>query len=464
MRNPDQVLTADQMRGAEQVLVAQGVSIDELMLRAGRGAADWVHRTALGRSVTVLCGPGNNGGDGYVVAEHLRHLGSDVRVIAPMDPATDAARRAKARWQGNQVEGARGGVLVDCLFGSGLSRPLASEHSDLLAKLADAHEFVIAVDLPSGVSSDDGAILGTAVRCDLTLALGAWKPAHFMMPASDCMGEVRLVDIGIELASTGAHLFTAPRFSAPARGAHKYSRGMVGVVGGVMPGAALLAAEAAMRSGAGYVKHLAQPLPATHARALVNDSRPIGLALADPRFSALVIGPGLGRDEAARQNLGMVLERGIPTVIDADALHVLDDDLLEGVAAARLLLTPHEGELAALCRRFAIAASGKIDRAKTLAQTIGATVLAKGPDTLLAGAGGELAFFAPGPSWLATAGTGDVLAGIAASRMAAGRDPFRAAGEAVWLHGEAARVAGPALIADDLIRNLSAAYDRFLRT
>jgi hydroxyethylthiazole kinase-like uncharacterized protein yjeF len=461
MRSPDQVLTAEQMRDAEQRLVDKGITIEELMQRAGRGAADWIWRVAMGRPVTVLCGPGNNGGDGYVIAHALRSRGLAVQVVAPSEPATQASRAARAVWGEDFTSEPRGGVLVDCLFGSGLSRPLSDHHASLLAALASAHDHVVAVDLPSGVSTDDGALLGAAVRCDLTLALGAWKPAHFLMPAIEIMGQRRCIDIGIGPAPGAASVFQRPCISLPSRSSHKYSRGLVGIVVGEMPGAALLAAVAAMRSGAGYVKLLSQHPLASAPASLVVEEAPLSEALADARWSAMLVGPGLGRDDSARARLAATLERGLPTVLDADALHLLDDELLEGVDGSRLLVTPHDGELVALCNTFGIVANSKAARALSLAETTGLTVLAKGPDTLLATPVRRLAYFEPAPSWLSVAGTGDVLAGIAASRLATGRDPFSAAGEAVWLHGEAARIAGPALTADDLAHAVSSAYARF---
>ncbi len=323
--------------------------------------------------------------------------------------------------------------------------------------------FPIAVDLPSGVRTDDGGALGEIPSYDLTLALGSWKPAHFLMPAMAVMGERRLVDIGIKDVAGAASVFPRPRLAAPARNAHKYTRGLVGVVAGTMPGAALLAAEAAMRGGAGYVKLLSPDAAPGAPAALVVDRSPLGEALADKRWSALLVGPGMGRGEDARERLHVVLDRGIATVIDADALHLLDHDMLEGIDASRLLVTPHEGELAALTRSFETGESGsKIERALALADATGMTVLAKGPDTVLAGPNGRVAFFWPSSSWLSTAGTGDVLAGLAASRLAVRGDPFSAAGEAVWIHGEAARLAGPAFVADDLSSQISDAYAQFL--
>jgi hydroxyethylthiazole kinase-like uncharacterized protein yjeF len=237
---------------------------------------------------------------------------------------------------------------------------------------------------------------------------------------------------------------------------------LVGVVAGAMPGAALLAAEAAMRGGAGYVKLLAQSADRDAPPALVIDNTPLQDVLADKRWSALLVGPGLGRDETARERLSASLERRLPTVIDADALHLLDHDLLEGLDATRLLVTPHEGELAALCSTFGITAPGKLASARDLAEATGMTVLAKGPDNLLVSPNGRTAFFPPAPSWLSTAGTGDVLAGLAVSRFACTGDPFAAAGEAVWLHSAAAQCAGPAFTADDLSKVVSDAYARFL--
>jgi len=462
----DQVLTAAQMRAAEAALIAQGVSVDELMQRAGRSAAEWVWRMAAGRSVAVLCGPGNNGGDGYVIAEALRERGLAVTVVAPVEPATDAARNAHAEWRGRTQSEATtglGGVLVDCLFGSGLSRALSPEHEALIAALASRHAHAIAIDLPSGVATDDGALLGAVPQFDLTLALGAWKPAHFLMPAMDRTGTVKLVDIGIAPVDGAASIFPRPCFAPPSRTDHKYTRGLVGVVAGAMPGASVLAAKAAMRGGAGYVKLLSDDTrPRNVPAALVVDGRSLPEALADERWSAMLVGPGLGRDEAALERLGEVLEAGLPIVLDADALRLIDDDLVEGVDASRVLLTPHEGELSRLCSSFGVTATGKLDRVKGLAALTGFTVLAKGADTVLAAADGRTAFFPPAPTWLASAGTGDVLAGLAASRLGTGADPFQAAGEAVWLHREAALIAGSMLIADDLVDALSVAYARFL--
>ena len=201
IRAPDQVLTAAQMRDAEQALIADGVSVDELMQRAGRGAAEWVWRISGGRPVTVLCGPGNNGGDGYVIAEAIRERGGAVQVVAASDSKTPASRTARALFQG-QVLGRdaapQGEVLVDCLFGTGLTRPLEADDLALLNRLAASHARRVAVDLPSGIHTDNGMTLNNGLPdWHLTLALGAWKPAHFLLPAAPMMGELRLVPIGV---------------------------------------------------------------------------------------------------------------------------------------------------------------------------------------------------------------------------------------------------------------------------
>ncbi|WP_133364993.1 NAD(P)H-hydrate epimerase [Qipengyuania sediminis] len=446
------VLTAAAIRAAERL---SGESESALMARAGAGAAEWVWRVAAGRAVTVLAGPGNNGGDGYVVAEHLRARGLDVAVVAPADPVTVVAQDARAGYAGtiHTALGRRsGGVLVDALFGHGLARPLASPFAELLSQSIGAHDYRVAVDLPSGVVSDSGAWLGVPWTAQLTLALGAWKPAHWLMPAAAAMGQRRLVEIGLPPQPGSAHLSERPRLRAPAAESHKYTRGLVAIVAGRMPGASLLAGEAAMHAGAGYVKLFAETGPAAAPPELVVDTAPLTEVLADRRIAAVVVGPGLGRDEIARARLAAVLDARHPAVLDADALHLLDWDAIEGVDAAKLLLTPHEGELGSLCRAFGVDAEAKPARAQALRDATGASVLAKGPDTLLAPAGGGLVYLPPAPSWLSVAGSGDVLAGIAGARLAGNGDAALAGEEAAWLHREAARIAGASFTAGGLAR------------
>ena len=474
---PDQILTVAQMRGAEQALIDGGTSVEALMDIAGRGAGEWVWRVSGARAVTVLCGPGNNGGDGWVIAEAIRERGGDVVVISPREPGTEAARNARSLYSGAVIDVAtprHGEVFVDCLFGSGLTRALPGEWVDLIARLSRHHHAAVAIDLPSGVESDSGAVLNRGLPdYDLTVALGAWKFAHWMLPAMAAMGERRLVEIGCAAVPGAARLLARPNLSAPAIGAHKYTRGLLGIVTGAMPGAALLAAKAAMHGGAGYVKLLgeggagpstgsgraapgnttspAQAEP-VEARALppelVADTQPLGEALADRRISAVLVGPGLGRTDAANVRLRDVLASNHPSVIDADALTLLSpaDKPLQNA-----VLTPHEGELAALENSFGLPATGlRRDRALAVARATGAVVLLKGADSLIAAPDGTLVLAPAASSWLSVAGSGDVLAGILASRLSVHGEPLRAAEEALWLHGEAARTAGPAFTAGQL--------------
>ncbi len=457
-----QVLTAAQMRAAEQALFDGGMSVSDLMEVAAGGAAEWIRRISAGRNVTVLCGPGNNGGDGYVIARRLREAGSAVSVIAPVPPTTDAAKEARRRWggavstSGGAGGGAEGDVFVDCLFGSGLARPLIPEHALLLRDLAARHRYRVAVDLPSGITSDSGAVLSERLPAfDLTLALGAWKLAHWSLPGRALMGQMRLVPIGIAGVAGAAQLVTRPHTNAPPIDSYKYRRGLLGIVTGAMPGASLLAAAAAQRAGAGYVKLLASTADPRTPPDIVTDTAPLAEALGDQRMAAVLIGPGLGRDGAAKAMLGEALREARALVLDADALMLLAPNLL--AREVPVLATPHDGELAALCRNFGVIAEGRSARALALAKVSGLVVLAKGPDSVVAAPDGRLALGPPAPSWLSVAGTGDVLAGIAASRMATGKDPFTAGCEALWLHGEAARLAGPAFTPSQLAERVSEA-------
>lgn len=412
------ILTAAQMRAVEEAAFASGVSQQALMERAGAAVAVQVARLAAGRAILVLAGPGNNGGDAQIVARWLGERGHDVTIAqlsANTNELTDAPHRP---------------VLVDGLFGIGVSRPLAPEVAAQLARLrADA--LTIAIDLPSGLGTDDGADLGTA-GADVTVALGALKPAH----ASARCGHVLLDGIGLDIASD-THTLARPTLTRPTTNGHKFTRGMVAVIAGAMPGAARLAARAALAGGAGYVVLAgAEGGP----DALVH--RDAAAAMADERVGALVIGPGLGRD---RTLLDAALASGRRLVIDGDALSLIGRDIarLSGVDA---ILTPHAAEFD---RLFGAGEGSKIDRTRAAAQASGCTVIHKGPETVIAHPDGRVTVSADAPAWLASAGTGDVLAGLVAARLAAGDD--QPAEAAVWLHTRAARFAGAGMIADDLI-------------
>ncbi|MFM7027691.1 MAG: NAD(P)H-hydrate dehydratase [Chakrabartia sp.] len=446
------VLTAAEMRAAEAAAIAQGASVNQLMDRAGSALAEAVWRFGGGQPVLILCGPGNNGGDGYRAAQRLKARGLDVRVAAPAPPATDVAKRAALTWGGAVApfaSAAAAPVLLDCLFGTGLSRPLEAEVKAVLQRLRAEARFVIAADLPSGVGSDDGSDLG-AIPADLTLALGALKPAHVLQPAAALCGHVRCADIGVS-AQSGARVIVRPQLPFPNAADHKYRRGLVTVIAGEMAGAAGLCASAVARSGAGYVVLAGDgPYPGLP---LAIVPRTVEAALAEGRMKALVIGPGLGRSTAARDLVARVLALPVPLVLDADALHLLTPEDLLG-RAAPTLLTPHEGEFAAL---FGALPGSKLDRARVAAAACGAVVLLKGADSVIAAPDGQARLSAGASPWLATAGTGDVLAGVAAAMLARGLGALDAAEAAVWLHGRAAALAGPGLIADDLLAALPAA-------
>lgn len=453
-----QVLTVAQMRHAEDELVSAGISVDALMQAAGQGAAEWVRRIAAGARVTILCGPGNNGGDGWVIAEYLRVRGTPVTVIAAREPATQAARNARAQYRGNLAATdslTTGDVLVDCLFGSGLTRGLPDDLYGLITGLAAHHPRRIAIDVPSGIDSDSGL----ALNADLpewthTIALGAWKHAHFAMPACQMMGALILVDIGVAQQSGAAQMLLKPAIRPPAADAHKYRRGLLGIIGGTMPGAALLAATAAQHAGAGYVKLAADPVPASADPALVITTD-IAATLSDKRMAALLVGPGLGRSDPSSRLLTQALQIDRPTVIDADALVLLRPAMLTG---ASCILTPHEGEMQALERAFSLESKGlRRDRALALAKSANAVVVMKGPDSLIAAPDGALILARCASPWLSVAGTGDVLAGIIASRLAVHADPLRAAQEGLWLHAEAARLCGAAFTPGELAHAIRSA-------
>ncbi len=473
------ILTAAEMRASEDVVIAGGVSVETLMERAGTAVAHAVRRLAGANAVLILCGPGNNGGDGYVAARILSAMGVPVRIAALAAPGTAAARAARTSWAGavealDEAEPAA--VLVDALFGTGLTRPLGTIPdraadaglrtaagqpdnndvgrgpvmvADCFQRLAAAAQLRIAIDLPSGLATDTGVALSIPPVFDVTLALGAVKPSHVLQPAARYCGNVRLLDIGVDPASDAGTL-APPTLQTPGPDAHKYTRGMVAVIAGTMAGAAELAALAAMRAGAGYVTLLGVTSGPPHAlvRAALTEQ-----TLGNERIGALVIGPGLGRDETARTRLSAALDAGHPLVIDGDALRLIGPDRIAAVAVP-VILTPHAGEFDAL---FGTSGADKIARARDAARRSDAVIVFKGADTVIASPDGRVRVAGDASDWLSTAGTGDVLAGAIGAMLAAGHDPFDAACAAVWLHGDAARRLGPVFIGDDLADALRSA-------
>jgi ADP-dependent NAD(P)H-hydrate dehydratase / NAD(P)H-hydrate epimerase len=441
------ILTAEQMRAAE---LGSGVPLAELMQRAGVALGKLVWRIASGRPVTVLVGPGNNGGDGYVAARWLREQGATVRVIALSPAATDLARNAARDWQG-ATEGpesspTQGAILVDCLFGTGLSRTLSADPIDLLTCHVVAAASVISADLPSGVGCDNAADLGCPIVADITLAFAALKPAHLLFPAASRCGRVEIADIGIA-ATSDVMTAAMPLLASPDWQSHKYRRGLVAVLAGSMAGAAELAARGALRSGTGYVRLIGSSAPPTPPHAIVRQSWRDGAALADPRIDAIVIGCGLGQGDTARTRFDAALATGKPMVIDGDALALLSDQPLTGAA----ILTPHAGEFA---RLSSDGGASKIDATRALAKRLDAVVVHKGPDSVIAAPDGRVAVQSPGNPWLSSAGTGDVLAGMCGAMLARGLEPFVAAQAAVISHQNMAQRAGAGLCADDLIEGI----------
>jgi hydroxyethylthiazole kinase-like uncharacterized protein yjeF len=440
------------MVAAERRAIDSGTSVQTLMERAGAALAEAVYRFAGKMPALILVGPGNNGGDGYVAARHLAERGVEVRVAALAEPKSDAGKWARSQWKGKvETLGAAtepAPVLIDALFGTGLKKGLETAVVEQLSRLCAGTKTRIACDLPSGVESDSGAELSLVPAYDLTVTFGALKPGHRLFPAMHKCGRVVLADIGIE-TSGDWHEISAPNLPPVDAGAHKYSRGLVHALAGKMPGAIALAARAAARTGAGYVRvSTSLRIDGLPAAIVQTDTA----TLNDERIGCILVGPGLGD---IPQVLTLALTSRAAKVIDADAItHLGEPERLRGQDA---ILTPHEGEFE---RLFGKLEGFKAERALEAARRSGAVIVYNGPDTLVAAPDGRLGFAPPAPSWLASAGTGDVLAGMIASLRARGLAGFEAACAAVWLHGRAAEIAGLRMIADDLVHAIPAALDQ----
>ncbi|MCW3848761.1 NAD(P)H-hydrate dehydratase [Sphingomonas sp. LB-2] len=456
------IVTADAMRAAEE-RAFRHESQHDVMERAGEAVAREAARFALGRPILVLAGPGNNGGDAYVAARLLKASGHDVSVAALGEPKTGAAEAMFRAWEGpttSLYEARARPFVIDGLFGTGLARPIERGPRALMADLIKAAEFSLAIDLPSGLDTDSGEDLG-AQRVTATIALAALKPAHVLAAGLEKCGHVLLADIGIRV-DTSWRTVARPRLRAPGAHDHKYSRGMVAIVEGAMPGAARLAAGAAMAGGAGYVTLAGsgEGGPDALVRRAIDGADALVDFLADERIDALVIGPGLGRERRAENMLKAALASAHPLVLDGDALSLLGRGAgrwLNG-RAAPAWLTPHAGEFD---RMFEIEGS-KIERTLAAAAETGATVIHKGGDTVIASPQGDVRVLAGATPWLSTAGTGDILAGLLAARVAGGQRGTEAAEAAVWLHAGAAHRAGPAFIADTLIDHIPGALAQCL--
>ncbi len=473
------VLSTGEMGRADAAAVAGGIPGAVLMENAGRAAATAILARFAPGPALVLCGPGNNGGDGFVAARHLREAGWPVRLAllgALENLKGDAAHHAKL-WQGpvealtlDGIPALLQGVelIVDALFGAGLDRPLEGAARAAVAAVEAVPVPLVALDVPSGLSGDSGAVLGNAAfEAALTLTFFRKKPGHLLLPGRSLCGELVVADIGIPdgvLSGIAPACFeNAPPLwldGYPWRGpaSHKYDFGQALVLGGgVMTGAGRLAARAALRVGAGLVSvacpRAAVAIYAQSCASLIVAPADTGAEyaalLADSRRNAVLIGPGLGCGETSRERVLATLGAGKAVVLDADALTSFQDrpaDLF-GAIVGSCVLTPHEGEFA---RLFPNIPGCKVQRARAAAALSGAVVLLKGGDTVIAGPDGRAAITGNAPPALATAGAGDVLAGLIVGLMAQGLEGFEAACAAAWLHGEAGAALGPGLIADDL--------------
>ncbi len=491
-----ELLTPSEMAQADRLTIARGMPGIGLMEKAGIAVADALTAVhPLGTRVVVVAGPGNNGGDGFVAARVLMDRGYRVRVLLAGDRSRIAGDAAEAirRWTGD-VEAPEpetlnaAGVIVDALFGAGLGRAVEGMPAATIEAMNASPAPIIAVDLPSGINGATGAVMGVAVRAAETVTFFRRKPGHLLMPGRVHCGKVRVADIGIRgdvlerirpltFHNTPAlwrHLFPVPRLDG-----HKYGRGhaVVGSGGLSLTGAARLAARGALRAGAGLVT-IASPRDALAVHAAANLAvmvRPIDGAaeladfLSDDRLNAVVLGPGGGVGEGMRAMVEVALAGSCAVVLDADALTSFaarPGELAAAVAAHKgsAVLTPHDGEFARLFNEAAELndITSKLEKTRAAARYMAAIVLLKGPDTVIAAPDGRASISDNAPPWLATAGAGDVLAGIIAGLLAQGMPPFEAASAAVWLHGEAAAEFGPGLISEDLSEALPRVYRRLL--
>jgi ADP-dependent NAD(P)H-hydrate dehydratase / NAD(P)H-hydrate epimerase len=482
MNRQTAVLNVQQMGEADRLAVAAGVDTNELMEHAGWAVKSEIEQRWSSCRVVVLCGPGNNGGDGFVAARLLAEAGWLVRIalLGPRNHLKGAAHHHADLWR-EDVEPLTPAVLdgaelvVDALFGAGLSRALEGVAAETLSAAANRGLPIVAVDVPSGLMGDTGEVLG-AVAAVLTVTFFRKKPGHLLLPGRSLCGEVVVADIGtpanvLEQIVPGTfendpRLWIA-ELPRPHDAGNKYNRGHALISGGYpMTGAARMAARAAARAGAGLtsiaVSEIALPIYATALTSIM--VCPIAVPddfqrlLDDRRFTAFLIGPGAGIGDETRARVRAMMETGRPTVLDADALTSFQDEpnLLFREVAGAWVLTPHEGEFA----RLFDASGDKLTRTRNAARLSGAVVVLKGSDTVIAEPDGRAIINANAPPTLATGGSGDVLSGIILGLLAQGMEPFLAAAAAVWLHGEAATEFGPGLIAEDLPELLPRVFGR----
>jgi hydroxyethylthiazole kinase-like uncharacterized protein yjeF len=489
-----EVLTTAEMERADRLTIAAGTPGFALMLSAGQAVAEAAMDLVEEGPILVVAGRGNNGGDGFVAAAELAARGREVSVIllCERDSLQGDAASAARGWKYpvlpfNPQAIGKPALIIDALFGAGLNRPVKGEPYDMIEAINANGAPVLAVDLPSGINGTTGAVMGVAILATETVTFFRRKPGHLLLPGRIHCGRVRLVDIGIDagvleeirpqtwenVPQAWQRAFPVPRIDG-----HKYARGHVVVVSGDMSatGAARMSARGALRAGAGLVT-LASPRDALAVNASALTAvmvRPIdtvvefGELMADKRLNACVIGPGAGVGERSRDFVSTALSAKRELVLDADALTSFadaPDRLFEQIKASddhQVVLTPHEGEFPRLFSDLSNKHPNrsKLERVRAAAERSGAVVLLKGPDTVVAAPDGRATIASNAPPWLATAGAGDVLAGMIGGMLAQGVPAFEAASIGVWMHGEGAREAGPGLIAEDLPEVLPAVFRR----
>jgi ADP-dependent NAD(P)H-hydrate dehydratase / NAD(P)H-hydrate epimerase len=475
-----ELLTAEEMGRADRLAIDGGVPGLTLMENAGRAVAEEASRRFPdARRVAVLCGPGNNGGDGFVAARHLLDKGYAVRLGFDGDPArlpADAAAMAKLWTGGVEPLGAdfldQADVVIDALFGAGLARPIEGALAALIEAVNASGLPVIAVDVPSGIDGTTGAVRGIAIRAIATVTFFRLKPGHLLLPGRAHCGETCVAEIGIPdsvLATIKSQTFAnepplwLAQYPWPKPESHKYARGHAVVLSGpaFSTGAARLGATGALRIGAGLVT-IASPRDAVAVNAAqltaimvreAGDAGALAAMLADERKNAVLIGPGVGVGERTKAMVLAALASNASVVLDADAITSFaaePETLFAAIKsrAASVVLTPHDGEFARLFGRME--EGSKLDHARAAVARSGAVVLLKGSDTVVAAPDGRASVNATSSPWLATAGTGDVLAGFALGLLAQHMEAFAAASAAVWMHGRAAQLFGPGLISEDL--------------
>jgi len=479
----NELLTIDDMYEVDRLAIKSGIAGIELMENAGQAIVDHIVEHYDRGQVAVLCGPGNNGGDGFVVARLLKQDGWPVTLFLLGSLSAlkgDAAAMAQL-WDGgvgklDQNSGAGAGLIVDAIFGSGLGRDIDGELAVLIKKTNDRNVPVVGVDVPSGVDGSSGRVLGIAFRAERTVTFCRKKTSHVLMPGRALCGDITVADIGIskEIVAglevtqfENTNEFWRPHFPSLSLDSHKYIRGATVVVSGAaaMTGAARLAARAALRVGSGVVSVASPPsavmVNACQLTAIMVKSFKGAAALNqvlsnDERIRATVIGPGAGSGNITRNNVRAVLDAGVSTVLDADGLTSFEQQpeaLFEAIADDRqrdVVMTPHVGEFKRLFTDIANKPGSRLEHARQAAKQSGAIVVYKGVDSVIAAPDGFAAINTNAPPTLATAGSGDVLAGIIAGLMAQRMPAFYAACAGVWLHGQAAALFGPGLIAEDI--------------